>query len=45
MSDMEFGRNAGMHTVYLATTHPEAPFPDTKIDYRYDNLLQFAQAL
>lgn len=45
MSDMEFGRNAGMHTVYLATTHPEAPFPDTKIDYRYDNLFQFAEAL
>ncbi len=45
MSDMEFGRNAGMHTVYLATTHPEAPFPDTKIDYRYDNLFQFAQTL
>jgi len=45
MSDMEFGRNAGMHTVYLATTHPEAPFPDTKIDYRYDNLFQFAQAI
>lgn len=45
MSDMEFGRNAGMHTVYLATTHPEAPFPDTKIDDRYDHLLQFAQAV
>jgi HAD superfamily hydrolase (TIGR01662 family) len=45
MSDMEFGRNAGMHTVYLATTHPEAPFPDTKIDDRYDHLLQFAKAL
>jgi D-glycero-D-manno-heptose 1,7-bisphosphate phosphatase len=45
MSDMEFGRNAGMHTIYLATTHPEAPFPDTKIDDRYDHLLQFAEAL
>ncbi len=45
MSDMEFGRNAGMHTVYLATTHPEAPFPDNKIDYRFDNLFQFAQAI
>jgi histidinol-phosphate phosphatase family protein len=45
MSDMEFGRNAGMHTVYLATTNPEAPFPDTKIDDRYDHLFQFAQAL
>jgi D-glycero-D-manno-heptose 1,7-bisphosphate phosphatase len=45
MSDMEFGRNAGMHTVFLATTHPETPFPDTKIDYRFDNLFQFAKAL
>jgi histidinol-phosphate phosphatase family protein len=45
MSDMEFGRNAGMHTVYLATTNPEAPFPDTKIDDRYDHLFQFAQAI
>ena len=45
MSDMEFGRNAGMLTVYLATTHPEAPFPDTKIDDRFDHLFQFAKAL
>jgi D-glycero-D-manno-heptose 1,7-bisphosphate phosphatase/D-glycero-alpha-D-manno-heptose 1-phosphate guanylyltransferase len=45
MSDMEFGRNAGMHTIYLATTNPEAPFPDTKIDYRFDNLFQFVQAI
>jgi hypothetical protein len=29
----------------LATTPPEAPFPDTKIDDRYDHLFQFAQAL
>lgn len=45
MSDMDFGRNAGMHTVFLATTHPETKFPDTKIDYRFDNLFQFAQSL
>ena len=45
MSDMEFGRNAGMYTIFLATTHPETKFPDTKIDYRFDNLFQFAQAL
>jgi D-glycero-D-manno-heptose 1,7-bisphosphate phosphatase len=45
MSDMEFGRNAGMLTVYLATTHPEAPFPDTKIDDRFDHLFQFAKAI
>lgn len=45
MSDMEFGRNAGMHTVFLATTHPATAFPNTKIDYRFDNLFQFAKAL
>lgn len=45
MSDMQFGRNAGMHTVFLATTHPDTPFPDTNIDYRFDNLLAFAKAL
>ena len=44
-SDMYFGKNAGMHTVFLATTHPDTPFPDTNIDYRFDNLLAFAQAI
>lgn len=45
MSDMEFGRNAGLHTVFLATTHPETPFPDDSIDFRFDNLLAFTEAL
>jgi histidinol-phosphate phosphatase family protein len=44
-SDMEFGRNAGLHTVFVATTHPETPFPDHRIDYRFEDLLAFAQAL
>jgi histidinol-phosphate phosphatase family protein len=44
-SDMQFGRNAGMHTVFLATTHPETPFPNESINYRFDNLLAFANAL
>lgn len=44
MSDMQFGRNAGMHTVYLATTHPEAPFPDPQVDLRFTDLLSFAEA-
>jgi len=44
-SDMEFGRNAGLHTVFVATTHPETPFPDNSIDYRFEDLLAFAQAL
>ena len=44
-SDMEFGRNAGMHTVFLATTHPETVFPNPLIDFRFNTLLEFAQAL
>jgi D-glycero-D-manno-heptose 1,7-bisphosphate phosphatase len=45
ISDMGFGRNAGMYTVFVATTHPETPFPDPLIDLRFDNLLGFAKAL
>ncbi len=44
-SDMHFGRNAGMHTVFLATTHPETIFPHETIDYRFDHLLTFAKAI
>jgi histidinol-phosphate phosphatase family protein len=42
ISDMGFGRNAGMHTVFLATTHPETEFPHPLIDLRCNNLLDFA---
>jgi histidinol phosphatase-like enzyme len=41
-TDMQFGRNAGMHTVFVATTNPEVPFPDPLIDARFNNLLEFA---
>jgi len=44
-SDMEFGRNAGLHTVLLATTHPETAFPNPLIDYRFNHLLEFANAI
>lgn len=44
MSDMHFGRNAGMHTVFVATTHPEVPFPNPQIDLRFANLFAFATA-
>ena len=44
-SDMEFGRNAKMHTVFLATTHPETAFPNNLMDYRFNHLLEFAEAL
>lgn len=44
-SDMGFGRNAGMYTVFLATTHPETAFPNPQIDLRFNNLLEFAQTV
>jgi histidinol-phosphate phosphatase family protein len=42
LSDMQFGRNAGMYTIYVATTNPEAGFPHELIDYRFDDLPQVA---
>lgn len=45
ISDMGFGRNAGMHTVFLATTHPETAFPHELIDLRFNDLLAFAKAI
>lgn len=45
MSDMEFGRNAGMYTVFLATTHPETPFPHQNIDERFNSLIEFAEKI
>lgn len=45
ISDMEFGRNAGIHTVFVATTNPETAFPHPSIDFRFNDLLDFAQAL
>ena len=44
-SDMLFGRNAGMYTVFAATTNPETPFPHPHIDLRFDSLADFARAL
>ena len=44
-SDMLFGRNAGMYTIFLATTNPEIPFPHPDIDLRYDLLQDFVKAL
>ena len=45
LSDMNFGRNAGISTVFLATTNPETAFPHPAIDFRFNNLLSFAKAL
>jgi len=45
LSDMEFGRNAGMQTVFIASTNPETPFPHELIDARFDSLFDFASAI
>lgn len=42
LSDMKFGRNAGMHTIYVATTNPEVPFPHPDIDFRFNDLKEVA---
>lgn len=43
-SDMRFGRNAGIFTVFVATTHPETAFPHPDIDLRFDSLPDFIKA-
>ena len=45
LSDMQFGRNAGMHTVYVKTTDPNQPLPHPLIDLAFDDLPGFAKAL
>lgn len=45
MSDMEFGRNAGIYTVFVKTTHPEQEWPHPAIDLICDSLPDFAKAL
>ncbi len=42
LSDMYFGRNAGMKTVFVQTTHPELPLPHPAIDLACKDLLNFA---
>lgn len=45
LSDMQFGRNLGVFTVFLPTTRPEVNQQDAAIDAVYESLLHFAQAL
>lgn len=42
LSDMEFGRNLGALTVFVATTRPEVSKDDNRIDLYVDTLYQFA---
>jgi histidinol-phosphate phosphatase family protein len=45
MSDMQFGRNAGMFTVFVRTTDPDQVFPHPSIDLAFVDLPDFAKAL
>jgi histidinol-phosphate phosphatase family protein len=45
LTDMQFGRNVGMHTIFLATTNPETLFPHPLIDFRFDTLPHFVKCL
>ena len=45
LSDMQFGRNAGITTVYVDTTNPEVESPHPLIDFRFPDLHSFAIAL
>ena len=44
LSDMLFGKNAGMYTIFIATTNPDKPFPHPDIDDSYNSLQEFANA-
>ncbi len=45
ISDMQFGRNAGMYAVFLTTTTPVMPLPQPDIDLVFNSLTDFAKAL
>lgn len=45
LSDMEFGRNLGMQTAYIANSRTEVKAEDKSIDEIFDSLISFARAL
>lgn len=42
ISDMQFGRNLGVQTIFLPTTRPEVDLNDERIDAVYNSLFDFA---
>ncbi len=44
LSDMMFGRNAGMFTVFVTTTHPDFLMPNEAVDLLFSDLAAFAAA-
>ena len=45
LSDMHFGRNTGMFTVYISTTNPNQELPHPDIDMAFPSLIEFARSL
>ncbi len=45
LSDMQFGRNAGLYTIFLSTTNKKISLPHPDIDLMFDTLADFANAL
>jgi histidinol-phosphate phosphatase family protein len=45
ISDMQFGRNAGMKTVFVKTTFPDITLPHADIDFACLSLEEFTKAL
>ena len=45
ISDMEFGRNSGMYTIFLKSTMPDIELPHPAIDMAFNSLTDFAKAL
>ncbi len=45
LSDMQFGRNMGIKTIFLPTTRPEVNLGDERIDAVYESLPALARAL
>ena len=45
LSDMKFGRNAGMYTVFVKTTQPALVVPHPEIDMAFSSLASFVKTL
>ncbi len=45
ISDMEFGKRLGMHTVFLTTKHEPYPLPHDLIDEQYSSLKEWASTI
>lgn len=45
ISDMKFGRNLGVQTIFLPTTRPEVDLNDDRIDAVYNSLIDLANAV